>query len=429
MATLQPTLFRALGNRNYRLYFFGQGVSLIGTWMQQIALSWLIYRLTHSEFMLGLTAFTSQIPSFMAMPVAGALADRMNRHKLLILTQTLAMIQAFILAWLTLAGVIHIGLIIALGVMIGLISALDMPTRQSFLIEMIEDPKHLNNAIALNSSLMNAARLIGPAIAGFLVAWVGEGYCFLINGLSYIAVIMALCAMNVKPRLQEARKAPLLHHIRDGFSYAFGFLPIRSLILYMAVISLVGMPYMVLMPVYAKDIFHGNAQTLGMLMGAAGSGALVGALCLANRKNVLGLGNWIIAASGTFSLGIIAFSFSHFLPLSLLILTAVGFGMMLQLGAINIVLQTLVEEDKRGRVMSLFTMAFMGMAPIGSLMAGALAQKIGVSTTLFGSGIICLMAALWMLWHIPKIREAALPVYIAKGIIDEIPAPIPVTET
>jgi len=394
--------------------------------MQQVALSWLIYRLTHSEFLLGLTAFTSQIPSFIATPFGGALADRVNRHKLLIFTQTLAMIQAFLLAWLTLGGMIHIGWIIGLGVMMGLINALDMPTRQSFLIEMVEEPQHLTNAIALNSSLMNAARLVGPAIAGFLVAWVGEGYCFLINAISYIAVIIALCAMHIKPRQQAASKAPLLHHIRDGFSYAFGFLPIRSLILYMAIISLVGMPYMVLMPVFAKDIFHGNAQTLGMLMGAAGIGALVAALCLANRKNVLGLSRWILFASGMFSLGLIGFSFSRFFPLSLLMLSVVGFGMMLQLGAINIVLQTLVEEDKRGRVMSLFTMSFMGMAPIGCLLAGALGEKIGVPETLLLSGCVCLLAAFWMAWHIPKIREAARPVYIAKGIVDEIPAPIPV---
>ncbi len=344
-------MFRALQTRNYRLYFFGQGVSLIGTWMQQVALSWLIYRLTNSEFLLGLTAFASQIPSLIVTPLAGALADRMNRHKLLIVAQVLAMIQAFLLAGLTLSGAIDVVDIILLGILLGVINALDMPTRQAFLLEMVEKPENLSNAIALHSSVMNAARLVGPALAGAAIALFGEGMCFLVNAVSYIAVIIALFMMRVSPRPRAAHKAPLLAHMQEGFRYAFGFSPIRALILYIGAVSLVGMPYVVLMPVFAKNILHGDAQTLGWLMGAAGFGALVAALLLARRKRVLGLGQWILTASGIFGLGLIAFSFSRSLPLSLVIIAFVGFGMMIQLGATNIILQTIVDEDKRGRVM------------------------------------------------------------------------------
>ncbi len=418
-------MFRALQTRNYRLYFFGQGVSLIGTWMQQVALSWLIYRLTNSEFLLGLTAFASQIPSLIVTPLAGALADRMNRHKLLIVAQVLAMIQAFLLAGLTLSGAIDVVDIILLGILLGVINALDMPTRQAFLLEMVEKPENLSNAIALHSSVMNAARLVGPALAGAAIALFGEGMCFLVNAVSYIAVIIALFMMRVSPRPRAAHKAPLLAHMQEGFRYAFGFSPIRALILYIGAVSLVGMPYVVLMPVFAKNILHGDAQTLGWLMGAAGFGALVAALLLARRKRVLGLGQWILTASGIFGLGLIAFSFSRSLPLSLVIIAFVGFGMMIQLGATNIILQTIVDEDKRGRVMSLFTMAFLGLAPFGSLLAGSLGEKIGVPTTLLLSGVLCLLAALWLSVQLPKIRREARPIYVAKGIIDEVPAPIP----
>ena len=418
-------MFRALQTRNYRLYFFGQAASLIGTWMQQVALSWLIYRLTNSEFLLGLTAFASQIPSLIVTPLAGALADRMNRHKLLIVAQVLAMIQAFLLAGLTLSGAIDVVDIILLGILLGVINALDMPTRQAFLLEMVEKPENLSNAIALHSSVMNAARLVGPALAGAAIALFGEGMCFLVNAVSYIAVIIALFMMRVSPRPRAAHKAPLLAHMQEGFRYAFGFSPIRALILYIGAVSLVGMPYVVLMPVFAKNILHGDAQTLGWLMGAAGFGALVAALLLARRKRVLGLGQWILTASGIFGLGLIAFSFSRSLPLSLVIIAFVGFGMMIQLGATNIILQTIVDEDKRGRVMSLFTMAFLGLAPFGSLLAGSLGEKIGVPTTLLLSGVLCLLAALWLFIQLPKLKREARPVYVAKGIIDEVPAPIP----
>lgn len=418
-------MFRALRTRNYRLYFFGQGVSLIGTWMQQVALSWLIYRITNSEFLLGLTAFASQIPTFILTPLAGAIADRVNRHKLLIVTQILGMVQAALLAGLTLSGTVDVAHLIVLGMMLGVINALDMPTRQAFMIELVERPENLSNAIALNSSLLNAARLIGPALAGALIAWLGEGPCFALNAVSYIPVIAALFMMRVSPRPRAAHRAPLLAHMQEGFRYVFGFSPIRALILHIAVISLIGMPYSVLLPVFAKNILHGDAQTLGWLMGASGVGALAAALLLARRRQVFGLGQWILVSSGIFGLGLIAFSFSRWLPVSLVLTAVVGFGAMIQLGAANIILQTLLDEDKRGRVMSIYTMAFLGLAPFGSLLAGSLGEHIGVPLTLSLAGGVCLLAALWLFLQVPKLRREARPVYIAKGLIDEVPAPIP----
>lgn len=418
-------MFRALQTRNYRLYFFGQGMSLIGTWMQQVALSWLIYRMTNSEFLLGVTAFASQIPAFFLTPLAGAIADRVNRHKLLILTQALGMVQAAMLAALTLSGVIDVAQIIVLGVMLGVINAMDMPTRQAFVIEMVEKPEHLSNAIALNSTLINAARLIGPALAGAVIAWMGEGICFLLNAVSYIPVIIALMMMRVAPRKRAAHRAPLLAHMQEGFRYVFGFAPIRALILHVAAISMIGMSYSVLMPVFAKNILHGDAQTLGWLMGASGLGALMAALLLARRRRVFGLGQWILTSSAIFGLGLIAFSFTRSFTLSMVIIAVVGFGVMIQLGASNIILQTIVDEDKRGRVMSIYTMAFLGLAPFGSLLAGSLGEAIGVPLTLLLSGVLCLLAALWLFLQVPKLRREARPVYIAKGLIDEVPAPIP----
>lgn len=417
--------FRALRNRNYRLYFFGQGISLIGTWMQQVAVSWLVYRLTGSEFMLGLTAFAGQIPSFLAMPFAGAIADRANRHGLLVLSQALSMFEATTMATLTILGIITVPQIIALSVFLGLVNALDMPTRQAFVMEMVTDQRDLSNAIALNSSLFNGARLIGPAIAGILIAWLGEGTCFVINAMSYIAVLVALLLMKIPTRQRAAHRAPLLAHIFEGFRYAFGHRLIRSLLVFMGALSFFGMPYSVLLPVFAKEVLGGDAQTLGWLTGAIGLGALGAALMLAGRKQVLGLGQWILYSSGVFGVALLAFSFCTVLPLSLIIGVVAGFGMMVQINATNIVLQTIVDEDKRGRVMSMYTMAFMGLAPLGSLVAGGVGEHIGVSWTIFLSGIFSLAIAIWFYRQLPHLRREARPIYIAKGIINEVPAPIP----
>ncbi|MGE0201375.1 MAG: MFS transporter [Candidatus Melainabacteria bacterium] len=416
-STEKHSMFRALRNPNYRLYFLGQGISLVGTWMQQVALSWLTYKLTGSPALLGIVAFSGQIPSLIVTPFAGALADRLNRHRLLIITQSLAMLQALILAALTLTGHITVTGIILLGIFAGLITASDMPTRQAFLVELVEDPENLGNAIALNSSLMNAARLIGPAIAGGLVAWVGEGVCFLINGLSYIAVIIALMRIRVPERPVVEAPAPLLSHMKEGFTYVFNHTPIRAIILFTCAMSLFGMSYAVLLPVYAKDILHGDAGTLGMLLAGAGTGALGAGLLLANRRQVMGLGRWVIAASTAFSLTMLAFHWVTSLAASVALLTLIGFSMMIQIGGCNILVQTFVEEGKRGRVMSLFTLSFLGMMPIGNLAVGYLGEHLGVINTFVVSGACCLLASLWLASQVRELRAAVRPIYIEKGLL------------
>ena len=411
---------RALRHKNYRLFFGGQSLSLIGTWMQQVALGWLVYRLTDSAFLLGLVGFSSQIPTFILASVAGVLADRYNKHKIIIATQTLAMIQAFILAFLTLSGKIQIWQILLLSLFSGMINAFDMPTRQSFVIDMVEDRNDLPNAIALNSSMFNAARLIGPTLAGVLITALGEGMCFLINAISYIAVIAALFLMNIIPMANNNTREKVLEGLKEGIKYAYNFKPIRTLLLLIGLVSLTGMPYTVLMPVFAKDILHGDAHTLGFLFGTVGSGALIGAIYLASRKSVLGLGRWIAIATSIFSLGLLFFSFSRNICLSVSLMLFTGFGMMMQMASTNTLLQTLVDDDKRGRVMSLYVMAFMGTAPFGSFMAGTLASTIGAPYTVLSSGVICLIGALIFYKYLPSLRKHIRPIYIKMGILPEV---------
>lgn len=411
---------RALRYRNYRLFFGGQSISLIGTWMQQVALGWLVYRLTDSAFLLGLVGFSSQIPTFILASFAGVFADRYNKHKIIIATQTLAMIQAFILAFLTLSSSIQIWQILLLSLFSGLINAFDMPTRQSFVIDMVEDRNDLPNAIALNSSMFNAARLIGPTIAGFVIAALGEGLCFLINAISYITVIAALLMMKISVNVNYQKKEKVLKGLKEGIKYAYNNKPIRSLLILIGLVSLTGMPYTVLMPVFAKDILHGNAHTLGFLFGAVGSGALIGAVYLASRKTVLGLARWIAIATSIFSLGLLFFSFSRNIYLSVGLMLFTGFGMMMQMASTNTLLQTLVDDDKRGRVMSLYVMAFMGTAPFGSFMAGTLASTIGAPYTVLSSGIICLTAAILFYKNLPTLRKNIRPIYVQKGILPEV---------
>ncbi|HEY9790294.1 MAG TPA: MFS transporter [Candidatus Obscuribacterales bacterium] len=407
----------ALSNPNLRLYLSGQVVSMVGTWMQQMALSWLIYRLTNSEFMLGAIGFASQAPAFFLTPVAGIVADRVNRHKLVITTQTLAMIQAGLLAAVVLSGHTQIWHLLVLGAFMGVINAFDMPGRQTFLVDMLRSPEELPNAIAVNSSIVTLTRLAGPAIAGFCIAWFGEGICFLINAVSFVAVIIAL--LFIKPnvvRRPASGKHPLAE-MKEGFAYAFGFGPIRALILLLALVSMFGMPYAVLMPAFAKNVFGGNATTLGWLTSAAGVGSLIGAVYLASRKGVLGLGRWILISSLLFGAGLVGFGFSHWLVPSLLLLVLVGFGGMVQMAATNTLLQTIVEEDKRGRVMSLFTMSFIGLAPFGSMVAGMLADKIGTGPTVIGSGIICLLLGAAFGANFQQLRREVRPIYIERGIL------------
>ncbi|MBU2497934.1 MAG: MFS transporter [Proteobacteria bacterium] len=413
-------VIRALRHRNYRLFFGGQSISLIGTWMQRIALSWLVYRLTNSPFLLGFVGFAGQIPTFLLAPFAGVLADRYNRQRLLVLTQILATVQAFTLALLVLTGAVLVWHIVVLSVVLGVVNAFDMPTRQAFVMEMVEEKEDLANAIALNSSMVNSARLLGPSIAGVLIAAVGEGTCFLINGISYLPVIAALLAMTFRPRDSKPRPLQVWQGLKDGIIYASGFAPIRAILLLLALVSLMGMPYVVLMPVFAKDILHGGPHTLGFLMGGSGMGALGGALYLASRKTVLGLGKKMVMASGMFGIGLIAFSLSRVLWISLVLMLITGFGQMVEMASSNTILQTIVEDDKRGRVMSFFAMAFMGMAPFGSLLAGFLASKIGAPGTLLIGGTACLLGAALFSHRLPALREMVRPIYVRMGILPEI---------
>lgn len=412
-------IFRALENKNYRLFFSGQIISLTGTWMQQIALSWLVYRLTHSPFLLGAVGFASQIPTFLIAPFAGVIADRHNRRRLLIITQTLSLVQAAILAWLVLSHTIAIWHIMALSVFIGLVNAFDIPVRQAFIIEMIDKKEDLSNAIALNSSMVNLARLIGPAIAGILIAWVGEGLCFSVNAASYIPVICSLFLMKIPERTVMPLQGQIWSDLKEGVVYAFRFVPIRYILTLLALVSFMGVPYQVLMPIFVKDIFHKGPQALGFLMGMAGAGALTGAMYLASRKNVLGLGRIIALATALFGSGLILFSYSRIFWISMVLVFISGVGMMVQMASSNIILQTIVEENKRGRVMSFYTMAFMGMAPFGSLFAGALAAKIGAPLTLAIGGGFCLAGAALFSRKIPVLRKIMRPLYIKLGIIAE----------
>jgi len=415
--------WRALRHRNFRLFFTGQSISLIGTWMTRVATSWLVYRLTGSALLLGTVSFAGQIPTFLLAPFAGVLVDRVNRRKLLVWTQVLAGIQSLALAALTLAKIITIHEIIALSVFQGLINAFDMPGRQSFLVQMVSgdtgkpDKQDLSNAIALNSSIVNVARLIGPAIAGIIIAAVGEGYCFAIDGASYIAVVASLLMMRVPASTIARTTTSMLEQLREGWSYVVNFRPIRTILTLFALLSLMGMPFMVLMPIFASQVLHGGPHTLGYLMGASGVGALISAVSLALRKSVRGLTTMIQIAAVMFGSGLILFGLSHYLVLSLLLMIVVGFGMMQGLAASNTVIQTLVPEDKRGRVMSYYTMAFVGMAPFGSLLAGALAHRFGASHAVMITGAFCLIGAAWFSTQLKSIRAVMKPIYIEMGIL------------
>jgi MFS family permease len=413
-------ILRALESRNYRLYFGGQGISLIGTWMQRIAQSWLVYRLTDSVFLLGVVGFSTQIPTFLVAPFAGVLVDNKNRYRILLASQIFAAIQASILAILVLTNAIQVWHIIVLGVVLGIINAFDMPSRQSLIVEMIENRDDLSNAIALNSTMVNGARLVGPTIAGLLIAAVGEGICFLLNAFSFLAVIAALWAMKLNLPAVQKKSINLISNLKEGFNYAFGFPPIRAILLLLSLVSIMGMPYVVLMPIFARDILHGGPHTMGFLMGSVGVGALIGAIYLASRKSVIGLTKVIVFASSLFGTGLILFSLSRNLLLSMGMLFLVGMGMMLQMATSNTLLQTLVDDDKRGRVLSFYNMSFFGMAPLGSLLAGSLASKIGTPMTVAAGGISCIIGALIFLKSLPLLRKFMRPIYVKKGIIPEV---------
>jgi MFS family permease len=414
-------IFRALTSRNYRLFFGGQGVSLIGTWIQQTAMSWLVYHRTNSAFLLGLVGFTGQIPALILVPLAGVLTDRWNRYHLLILTQSLAMIQALALAFLDLRGTLTLASILILSLFLGAVNAFDMPTRQSLVVDLVEKKTDLGNAIALNSLIFNGARLIGPSLGGFLISFFGEGWCFLFNGVSFLAVIVALLAMKMPALIPKNRPGPLRQELREGVAYVVGFLPIRWLLLFLGFMSLVGMGYMTLLPIVAKDLLGGGPSILGFLMASSGLGALLGAIFLASRKTVLGLGRMIFVAVILFGTGMVIFSLSRVLVISLLSLSLTGFGMMVHMVSTNTILQTIVEDNKRGRLMSFFTLAFVGVAPFGSLLAGILAHQIGVPATLFLIGVLCFLASFLFRRQLPLLRTLVRPIYLQKGILDRIP--------
>ncbi len=414
-------MFRALRHRNYRLFFSGQIISLIGTWMQSIAQAWLVYRLTKSALLLGLVGFAGQIPVFLFASLGGVFADRYSRYRTVIATQTTSMALAFVLAALTLLGHIHVWEVMVLASMLGVVNAFDIPARQAFIVEMVV-PEDLINAIALNSAMFNGARILGPAIAGITVAVIGEGWCFFSNGVSFIAVIVCLLLMVVTPRERSANRTSGLESLLEGFRFVMHTAPIRALLLLLGVVSLTGMPYAVLMPVFADKILHSGARGLGLLMGSTGVGALAATLVIAARREVQGLGRWVNYASTGFGLSIILFAFSRSLPLSIALLLPAGFCMLIQMASSNTLIQTMVPDDLRGRVMSVYSMMFMGMAPFGALMAGTIAHRAGAPLTVALGGAVCILGSLVFGLAWSGLRGEAHQLIVAQGMRSGEPA-------
>jgi MFS family permease len=412
---------RALRNRNFRLFVAGQIISLIGTWMQTVAESWLVYRLTGSSLLLGSVGFASQFPVFLVAPLGGIVADRKNRHRIIIMTQAASMILALAYAFLTITHRINVPLIFVLAALLGIVNAFDIPTRQAFLVDMV-GREDLMNAIALNSSMFNGARIVGPAVAGVLVAAIGEGWCFFANGVSYIAVIAGLLMMNVECRQRGKTQGTPLEDIREGFEYVFHTMPVRALMLLLGVVSLVGMPYAVLMPVFADKILHGGARGLGILMTFSGVGALCGALSLALRSGLKGLGKWVALATAGFGLGLILFSFSRNFWLSAAILILVGFSMMTQMASSNTLIQSMVPDHLRGRVMAVYSMMFMGGAPFGAFFGGVIAEHVGAPLAVGIGGGISILAAIVFGTKLPALRAEARQLIIAQQMTAGAPA-------
>jgi MFS family permease len=415
-----PSLLRAFRYRNYRLFFGGQSVSLVGTWVTRIATSWLVYRLTGSAWWLGVVGFIGQLPTLLLAPMAGVLVDRWDRHRLLVVTQVASMLQSAALAALAFTGRLSVGHILWLQALQGVINAFDTPARQAFVVQMVEDRADLPNAIALNSSMFNGSRIVGPAIGGALLAAAGEGWCFALDAASYLAVIASLLAMRLPAesgRRPRDRAESMRTELREGLHYALGFPPVRSALTLVALVGLFGMPYTTLMPAVAGNVLHGGPHTLGWLMTAGGLGALVGAFYLASRGSVVGLGRVISIASASAGLALVLFALSRWLWLSLLLMSVVGASFMMTTASANTVLQTILPEALRGRVMALYTVAFLGSAPIGSLLAGAVAARIGTPETILAGGLGCLGAGLWFLRVLPRLREHVRPLYVERGIL------------
>jgi len=416
-----PQMLRALRHRNFQLFFSGQLISLIGTWMDNVAEAWLVYRLTGSSLLLGTVAFAGQIPVFLLAPIGGMVADRWNRQRVVIATQAISMVLAGILAALTLTRRVTVWEVVVLASLMGAVNAFDIPARQAFLVDMV-GREDLMNAIALNSSMFNGARVIGPAIAGILVASIGEGWCFAANSISYIAVIVGLLLMHVKRTPVEVRRVSPFEHIVEGFRFVWNTAPIRALLLLLGLVSLVAMPYSVLMPIFAAKILHGNARTLGVLMGATGVGALGGALMLASRSGVKGLGRWVAIACASFGVALILFSLSRRYYLSVALLVPVGFAMMVQMASSNTLIQAMVPDRLRGRAMAVYSMMFMGMAPMGSLLSGWSADHIGAQWTIAIGGVVAIIGAAFFARNLPKVRIEARELILAQGMAGGEPA-------
>jgi MFS family permease len=416
-----PATLRSLRHRNFQLFFGGQLISLIGTWMQSMAQAWLVYRLTGSSLLLGSVGFASQFPVFLVAPLGGIVADRYNRQRVVICTQIASMILALALAFLTLTGRVHVWHIFVLAALLGVVNAFDIPGRQAFLVDMV-GKEDLMNAIALNSSMFNGARIVGPAIAGILVAKLGEGWCFFGNGVSYIAVIVGLMMMRVQGPAHRASPASPWAHTIEGFRFVRQTAPIRAILLLLGLVSLVAMPYTILMPIFADKILHGGARGLGILMGATGVGALLGALTLAARSGVQGLGRWVALSCGGFGVSLILFSLSRNFWLSTILLLPVGFGMMLQMSSSNTLIQAMVPDQLRGRVMAVYSMMFMGVAPFGAFLGGALADRLGAPLTVSMGAVACIGGASLFGLQLPKIRVEGRQLIIAQGMTAGTPA-------
>ena len=410
---------RALRHRNFALFLSGQIWALIGYWIQQIALAWLVYRLTGSATLLGMLAFASNLPVLLLAPFAGLWSDRFNRHRMMLAIQVLEMLQAVMLTALAFGGMIEIWQIIALATLLGVCIAIELPVRHAYLPELLGDKRDLSNAIALLSLIANCGRLVGPVVAGLLIGWFSEATCFLVNALTYIGVLLSFAFIRIKPLQPAGPHLPALHGIKEGIAYAWRTVPIRYLLTLLAIVALTAAPYGTLMPAIVHEAFAGNAETLGFLVGAAGLGAVCGTVLLASRRNVHGLDRLIIAAALVAGGALIALAWSRLLALSLVLMVAIGFGILVISVSVNMILQTIVDDDKRGRVMSLYTAAFLGVAPFGGLAAGMLADRVGATNTVLAGGVICALAALYVAQQLPRIRSDMQRIYARLGITDE----------
>ena len=415
-------LLRALHHRNYRLFFTGQSISLVGTWVTRVATSWLVYRLTGSELLLGVVGFFGQIPTLVLTPLAGVVVDRGDKKRILLCTQILLLLQSAALAVLALTDLITVPQVIVLQLLQGVVTAFDTPARQSLVVEMVNDRNDLPNAIALNSSMVNGSRIIGPSIGGVIIAAVGEGWCFALDALSYVAVVACVALMRFKSRPPIAAHPPMLSDMRTGWRYVADSVPIRSALTQVAIVSTAGMPYTVLLPAIAAEHLHGGPNTLGLLMGASGVGALVGGLYLASRETVVGLGRVILYGTLTFGGTLLLFSVTTNVWIAAVLLALAGGGFIVQLASTNTIIQTIVDESFRGRVMAFYTMAFFGTVPIGSLLAGLAADRVGAPMTVRIGAIICLGSGAWFAYRLPALRAVIRPIYIKRGII-QVPQP------